>query len=61
MNICIATATINVVYLIIMEVTRSFVCTNLMTRAKTSQWTFTNVPSTIQWVTTKGFFRLFAK
>ena len=42
-------------YLIIMEVGRFFVRTNLTNRVKNSQWTFTKVPSTIRWVTSKGF------
>ena len=43
------------VYLIIMEVGRFFVCTNLTNRARNLQWTSTNVPSAIRWVTLKGF------
>ena len=42
-------------YLIIMEVGRFFVRTNLSNRAKNSQRTFTNVPSAIRWVTSKRF------
>ena len=48
-------------HLIIMEVGRFFVRTNLTNRAKNSQRTFINVPSAIQWLTSKGFLSVYLR